>query len=79
MRYAVDIVGGKVRVVGCFKFNPGSDCVDIQSHMGCKGSRYDYMYSHSINTRAAARAGFIRVLSPKYKDGSPWEIFGDDK
>ena len=60
MRYAVDIVGGKVWVVGCFKFIPGSDCVDIQSHMGCKGSRYDYMYSHSINTRAAPKAGFIR-------------------
>ena len=79
MQYAVGIVGGKVWVVGCFKFNPDSGFVDIQSHMGCKGSRYDYMHSHSINTRAAAKAGFIRVLLSKYKDGSPWEIFGDHK
>lgn len=79
MMYAVGIVGGKVWVVGCFKYNPGSDCVDIQAQMGLKGSRYYYMHSHSTNTRAAARAGFVRVLSRKYKDGSPWEIFGDDK
>lgn len=79
MRYAVNIVGGKVWVVGCFKYNPGSDCVDIQAQMGLKGSRYYYMHSHSTNTRAAARAEFVRVLSRKYKDGSPWEIFGDHK
>lgn len=78
MRYAVDIVGGKVWVVGCFKFNPGSDCMDIQSHMGCKGSRYDYMHSYNVNGRLPTALSLAQVM---YRTdlSKAWEIFGDDK
>lgn len=78
MRYAVDIVGGKVWVAARCKCIPYPDLVDVRVYVGKKGSHFYYMHFH--DSRWTAKASMVRIMSSsRYKDGSPWEIFGDDK
>lgn len=78
MQYAVDIFGGKVWVVGCFKFIPGSDHVDIQAREGYKGSRFDYLHSYNVNGNLSAALNLAQVLFRKDMS-KVWQIFGEDK
>lgn len=78
MLYAVDIFGGKVWVVGCFKFIPGSDHVDIQAREGYKGSRFDYLHSYNVNGNLSAALNLAQVLFRKDMT-KVWQIFGDSK
>lgn len=78
MRYAVNIFGGKVWVVGCFKFIPGSDHVDIQTREGYKGSRFDYLCSYNVSSNLSDALSWAKV---RYCKDMPkvWQIFGDSK
>lgn len=78
MQYAVNIFGGKVWVVGCFKFIPGSDHVDIQTREGYKGSHFDYLHSYNVNGNLSTALNWAKAL---YRKDMPkaWEIFGDRK
>lgn len=78
MLYAVNISGGKVWVVGCFKFIPGSDHVDIQAREGYKGSRFDYLHSYNVNGNLSAALNLAQVLYRKDMS-KVWQIFGDSK
>lgn len=76
MLYAVDIFGGKVWVVGCFKFIPGSDYVDVQVRMGGKGLRYDYMYTYRTDGKLPPSLATLLMRKDMSK---VWQIFGEDK
>lgn len=64
--------------MGCFKFIPGSDHVDIQTREGYKGSRFGYLHSYNISSNLSDALSLAKVL---YRKDMPkvWQIFGDSK